>query len=413
MDTSKMFTIPALIDAANRELLRLDYSQSAADRYNKHFREFAEYCDQKMLQYYEPETGPMYFWHCYGLDIADRELSLDRHQKEKRCAIRFLDDVYQFGFARRHSSHDYSKPTDNTALMEDYLTYCKINKGADGTIQVKRTKLKQFLRFLAARKISLRNVTPADLSDYMITLSGYSRSSIQVTVSTLKCFFRYLNEEGVILTDLSPSIPKPKIYAEETIPETWTPEEVRRLLAAVDRSSGVGKRDYAMILLAVVLGMRAGDICALRFRDLDWNRKLITYTQQKTHKVNTLPILPEIGEAIIDYLQNGRLISESDTVFIRHIHPYGPFQSSSVLSLNIKRYMRYAGIQIKERKAAHALRHTLASSLLYSGTPLMTISNILGHYNPKTTVGYTKIDLSALRKCSLSYGKKEAGECAR
>ena len=129
-------------------------------------------------------------------------------------------------------------------------------------------------------------------------------------------------------------------------------------------------------------------------------------TQQKTQKVNTLPLLPVIGEAIIDYLKNGRLDSDCDNVFIRHIHPYGEFQSSTSLSENLKRYMKCAGMTVKKRKTAHSLRHTLASSLLYDGTPLMTISNILGHNSPKTTSVYTKVDLPALRKCALSYGER-------
>ena len=161
-----------------------------------------------------------------------------------------------------------------------------------------------------------------------------------------------------------------------------------------------------MLLLAILLGMRAGDICALKFKNLDWHQKLITYTQQKTQKVNTLPLLPVIGDAIIDYLKNGRLDSDCDNVFIRHIHPYGEFQSSTTLSENLKRYMKYAGMTVKKRKAVHSLRHTLASSLLYDGTPLMTISNILGHNSPKTTSVYTKVDLPALRKCALSYGER-------
>lgn len=161
-----------------------------------------------------------------------------------------------------------------------------------------------------------------------------------------------------------------------------------------------------MILLAVLLGMRAGDICALKFKEIDWRRKVIIYTQQKSGKINTLPLLPPIGEAIIDYLKNGRLDSDCDNVFIRHIHPYGVIASSSALSETIKRYMRQAGLTIKSRKVAHSMRHTVASTLLRNGVPLMTISNIMGHDTPKTTIAYTKVDIPALRKCALSYGAR-------
>ena len=107
-------------------------------------------------------------------------------------------------------------------------------------------------------------------------------------------------------------------------------------------------------------------------------------------------------------LRNGRLDSNCDNVFIRHLHPYGGFQSSAAVSSALKKYITYAGLTRKNRKAIHSLRRTLASTLLMDGTPLLTISNILGHSSPKTTTGYTKVNLPALRKCALSYGKWEA-----
>ncbi len=256
------------------------------------------------------------------------------------------------------------------------------------------------------RGISFSDLTAADISDFMTTLCRYHRATIHVFSSVLRDFFRYLHDIGILENSLSACVPRPKIYTDETIPETWSPEEVRKILSVIDRNNPIGKRDYAMLLLAILLGMRAGDICGLKFRNLDWKQKLIIYTQQKTQKVNTLPLLPVIGDAIIDYLKNGRLDSECDNVFVRHIHPYGEFQSSTALSENLKKYMRYAGLTVKKRKAAHSLRHTLASSLLYDGTPLITISNILGHDNSKTTSIYTKVDIPALRKCSLSYGER-------
>ena len=140
---------------------------------------------------------------------------------------------------------------------------------------------------------------------------------------------------------------------------------MRQLLSVIDRSNAIGKRDYAMLLLAILLGMRAGDICALKFQKSGLAPEADHLYTAKTQKVNTLPLLPVIGDAIIDYLKNGRLDSECDNVVYPHIHPYGEFQSSTSLSENLKRYMKYAGMTVKKRKAAHSLRHTLASSLLY------------------------------------------------
>lgn len=406
MHSKKTVLIVDLMNAANMELIRLDFRSSALSRHDKEFRRFCNYCTENGIQTYDAGTGPRYFRSRFGLNIGDANIKLNRQQLDARNSIRFLDDIFQFGYALRYSHHDYTLPQKYANLLNEYLAWCQRNNNSAGTIDVKRTKIRQFLCFLDGRRIILSNLTTADISDFMTTLCRYHRATVHVCSSVLRNFLCYLHESGILEDDLSPSVPRPKIYVDENIPETWTPEEVRQLLAVIDRSNAIGKRDYAMLLLAVLLGMRAGDICALKFKNLDWRQKLITYTQQKTKKTNTLPLLPIIGDAIIDYLKNGRLDSDCDNVFIRHIHPYGEFQSSTSLSENLKRYMKYAGLTVKKRKTAHSLRHTLASTLLYDGTPLMTISNILGHNCPKTTSVYTKVDLPALRKCALSYGER-------
>lgn len=399
-------TIEQMMDAADRELRRLNLSPRTVYRHCKELREFADYCAQNAMQIYSPDTGLIYFLQRYGLDMADSTVKLTEQQRATRRTIRFLDDIYQFGCARRNSHHDYKVPPAYADVLESYLSDCIKNNGAPGTIDVKRTKLKQFLCYLDGRRILLPDITASDVSDYMTTLYQYKRATIHIISSVLRDFFRYLHTSGILENNLAGDVPRPKIYVEESFPETWTPEEIRQLLSAINRRTAIGKRDYAMILLAVLLGMRAGDICALNFKEIDWRKKVITYTQQKSGKINTLPLLPLIGEAIIDYLKNGRLDSDCDNVFIRHIHPYGAIASSSTLSETIKRYMRQAGLTIKSRKVAHSMRHTVASTLLRNGVPLMTISNIMGHDTPKTTIAYTKVDIPALRKCALSYGAR-------
>jgi integrase len=292
-------------------------------------------------------------------------------------------------------------------LLDKYLEIYSRDANAISKIDTKRKKLREFFVFLEGRSIALVDVTSADISDFMVTLEGLKRVTIKVYTSVLRCFFRHFKEIGIIDTDLSVTVPEPKIYAEESIPETWTNAELQKLLASIDRTGEVGKRDYAMIFLATMLGMRAGGICGLKFQNLDWNRKLIAYTQQKTGKVDVLPILPAIGDAIIDYLKNSGIESDSKNVFARHNNPYGEFQSSSALS---GRYMSRARVVVKDRKGAHSLRRTLASRLLSDRTPLLVISGAMGHDNPITTLGYTKVDIPSLRQCSLSYSGEAVSE---
>lgn len=405
MQNKKTVLVDELLNAAHMELIRLGYKKSALSRHSKELCDFANYCKNNAIEAYGSDTGQQYFLHKYGLDISDPTLKLSKPQLDTRVSIRFMDDIFQFGYAIRNSHHDYTVSEKYTDLLNEYIAWCIKCNNSNGTIRVKRTKVRQFLSFMNGRMIEFSDLSAASVSEFMTTLCRYHRNTIHVYSSVLRDFFRFLYETNIIEINLSSCVPHPKIYVEETIPETWKPKEVQQVLSVIERGSAVGKRDYAMLLLAILLGMRAGDICALKFHNIDWNKKLIVYTQQKTHKVNSLPLLPVIGDAIIDYLKNGRLDSNCNNVFIRHIHPYGEFQSSTAVSECLKKYMRYAGLAEKKRKAAHSLRHTLASSLLYDGTPLMTISNILGHYSSKTTNVYTKINIPALRKCALSYGE--------
>ena len=228
----------------------------------KELREFADYCAQNAIQIYSPDTGLIYFLQRYGLDMADSAVKLTEQQRATRRTIRFLDDIYQFGCARRNSHHDYKVPPRYADVLENYLNHCIKNNGASGTIDVKRTKLKQFLCYLDGRGILLPDITASDVSDYMTTLCQYKRATIHIISSVLKDFFRYLHTSGILKNNLAGDVPRPKIYVEESFPETWTPEEIQQLLSVINRRTAIGKRDYAMILVAVRLGMRAGDICA-------------------------------------------------------------------------------------------------------------------------------------------------------
>jgi site-specific recombinase XerD len=408
MIMAKLTGIPVtdLIDKALIDLYRLQFADSAHSRYCKGFREFSAYCESNRITGYDEYTAQTYLIKMFDVDVTDLKTKLTQKQLDARCTLRLLDDIFQFGYARRNSHRDYRMPRVYGEILEKYMEKCERDGNAAGTRKVKRLKLREFFVFLQGVGQPLEKLTSADISDFMVTLAGLSRVTINIYVSALRCFLQYLHEIGTLQTDLSPTVPKPKLYAEESIPETWTDDDLKTLLSSIDRTGGVGKRDYAMILLATLLGMRVGDICNLKFENFDWQRKLITYTQQKTYKVNSLPILAPIMDALVDYLKNGRVETESKNIFVRHIPPYSEFQSSGGPSGQLKKYMRRAGLEIKERKAMHSLRHTLASYLLSNRTPLITIQNAMGHDNPVTTLGYIKTDVPSLRQCSLSYEGK-------
>lgn len=148
--------------------------------------------------------------------------------------------------------------------------------------------------------------------------------------------------------------------------------------------------------------MRAGDICSLSFKNLKWEHNEIELIQEKTQEKILLPLLPEVGSAIIDYLKYGRPITESATIFLRHTCPITPLTPPTLHSI-VSQYLRLAGIKVPDGKkhGPHALRHSLASALLEENTPLPIISEVLGHTTTNTTSIYLKIDVNHLRRCAL------------
>ena len=187
----------------------------------------------------------------------------------------------------------------------------------------------------------------------------------------------------------------------EKLPSVYNADEIKRIEKTVEQSSAVGKRDYAMLLLTTRLGLRSSDIAGLAFGNLDWQRNLICLIQRKTKKIVELPLLTDVGEAIINYLKYGRPLSELQQVFLTATAPYGSV-NRLVINGAISRIIRASGVNINGRKfGPHSMRHTLASQLLRNGTSLPVISEALGHSDTQVTMNYLRIDVNSLMRCAL------------
>jgi integrase len=207
---------------------------------------------------------------------------------------------------------------------------------------------------------------------------------------------------GILQKDLSAELPKIRVPRDATIPSVWDHELIVRLLGAVDRSSAKGRRDYAILLLACRLGLRAGDIRTLKLDHLRWVDSTIEITQAKTGTPLSLPLTNEVGEALIDYLKSGRPQTTHREVFLKVKPPFDPFTGNNLH--HIVTYWRLlAGITFRssQKRGIHSLRHTLATRLLQKGTPFTTIAEILGHTSLESTRIYAKADVEALRGVAL------------
>jgi len=251
--------------------------------------------------------------------------------------------------------------------------------------------------------MNVGGITPEIISNYVISICPKHEKSIASILTTLRVFLRFLYLNGYIEKDLSLSVPKQNRYYYPAVPSTWEPAEVKRMLEAIDRGSPLGKRDYAILLLVAKLGIRAGDIKALKLSDLIWTAKTITITQEKTNVEVTYPILHDVGWALIDYLQNARPVCRTPYLFVRLHAPFEAFGENANLHNIITKYTRLAGISVPrgKRHGLHSLRHSLASTLLEQGASLALISEILGHVDSKSTSVYVHTDLNGLKACAL------------
>lgn len=205
----------------------------------------------------------------------------------------------------------------------------------------------------------------------------------------------------ILPVDYSKVIPKWQYVRQPKLPSYYSPVEVGQLLNCIDRSNSIGKRDYAMVLLVARTGLRCSDIANLKFTNILWERELISLKQQKTKQPVELPLFGEMGNAIIDYLKHGRPQSNLSYVFLRHVPPYDNMCNNLLYGI-IKKYVNLAGIKYDERRhGPHALRHSLATTLLKKEVSLPVISSVLGHTCSESTIFYLRVDTNSLRKCAL------------
>jgi site-specific recombinase XerD len=328
-------------------------------------------------------------------------------QRLIRAVMRILSEFHLHGCyqRRRHALPKVVLVAPLQALLNDYLAFCRQHLHCTpGTLRGRTRHLTRWLYFLESHQVhDLATLRAEHLCDFVRSQIHLRPKTIAVIGSDLRSFLRFLCLRGVHPEDLSAHVPKVRMAKNARVPAVWSREEVAALLAAVDRGSPKGKRDYAILLLAGRLGLRAGDIRRLRLENLLWREGRIELIQAKTGVALVLPLTEEVGDALIDYLRHGRPVTAHREVFLRLKAPVEPFGSNDNLHHIITFYRQRAGITLPPQGGTglHSLRHTVATWLLEAGTPLETIAGILGHQSLESTQLYTKVDLEALRQAAL------------
>jgi site-specific recombinase XerD len=356
------------------------------------------------IKYYDTDVEKAYLTSVLG-DFDYHQLN--RKEKELVNVIEVLSEFQKTGRIlmgpRKHQPKVFKG--DLGRIITDFIDH------RENTLKLSKKTIQSYVHYLYPfychmNRIGVKHINgikASEILSYIEQTDPYASASAKkhVSLNTLKIFFRYLYEHQILSVEYSRIIPKDNYKNQPKLPSTFTDVEIDALLKAVDRGNPKGKRDYAILLLATKLGLRASDICELRFENIIWERNVITINQYKTGKTLELPLLPEIGNAIIDYLKHGRPVSEDSNCFIHVQAPYDRIHTSDIGNL-VRRYITLAGINCSNRKhGPHALRHCFASALLKAQAPLPIISEALGHKNMASSMFYLRIDINSLRKCAL------------
>ena len=270
------------------------------------------------------------------------------------------------------------------------------------TVRTYGTVAGEFVGFLDSRGGTAR-CDAGTVEAFVATLAGYQFKTVEQKLCALRSFLRFASGDGLVDAAVLDAVPAVKSRKQTRIPSVWDPAEVMKILDAVDRGNPCGKRDYAIILLITRLGLRGIDVKRLEFGDFDWPGNRLSVLQVKTGRRVQLPLLKDIGWAVIDYIRAGRPPSECPQVFIRHTAPIGPFSDQDHLHQILVKHARAAHVAVSEKRrhGMHSLRHTLATRLMEGGTPVEQIADILGHQSVGSVGVYLKSSLGLLAKCAL------------
>lgn len=287
-------------------------------------------------------------------------------------------------------------------LVKQFVAHLVSLRLKPSTINEREHYLSRFLISLQEHGVmSIDQVDKFVILDYLKILDVHHPTVAHMTLTAIRTFLKYLFEQGVLKTDISLCVPKDNYKKQAKLPSVFKTDEIQQMIGTIDRSNACGKRNYAIVLLAARLGLRASDIAGMRFENLHWEQSTILLNQFKTGRELQLPLLAEVGEAIIDYLKYGRPLSEEPYVFLLARSPFGRIHSCSITNLVNTAFVA-SGINIGHRHyGPHALRHSLASLLLEQSTVLPVITEVLGHENSGSTKYYLRVDLTSMKQCML------------
>ena len=393
-----------LVSLCEDELNSREYAAIHLGRIKEEWENLANWMKLHNYTIFSESIGFRYCDETLGTHTLAKKLTLSNRIRLR--AVRMLASYQKdgdFEFRTPQVERIFHGSTGTEISL--YLSYLRnVQHLSESTIRNKEQYLYEFFCYLESRSLTLDNLCIDVMEDFFDSMN-YSLASRHNCSSTLRIYFRYAHDNSITSKDNSNYVLNDNYNRHSKIPTTYDEDEIRKIIASVERSSVTGKRDYLILLLAAEYGWRSSDIVGFRFSQIDWDKNVIRFSQHKTGMPVEYPLLSSVGNAIIDYLKHGRPITNSEEIIVsaESTKKGRPLSTPTVHSI-VAKYMKKANIKNWKSKkhGPHSLRHSLATNMLKRNVSMPIISTVLGHQDTESTKVYLKVDVEKLRQCPLS-----------
>jgi len=372
-------TIRELNEAVIEELERLGYASGTIKSYQRLYQKLLWYADERQIHHHSQDVCHQWLRDSLGIDPT-LVVSGNGHEYKRSSylPIRVCQCLTEWQLhgclplKRQGKLAALELPRQFKEAYDSYVTHCsEVGYSKSGTY-TRLNRIKRMLLFFDQHGVSsLQSISAGRISEFFRSQIELDSRTVATMLTASRVFFRHLYRKGFTQEDLSGKLPVVKSNRRFRLPRIWKQEDVLSVLNSIDRGNPVGKRDYAIMMLVTRYGLRSADVKRLKLSDLRWNENVIEFEQSKTRKLLRLPLLRDVGWAIIDYLQNGRTPSEYLEVFLTCTVPIRPFgQNSCALNAILAKRVQQAGVRISREvpKGVHSLRHYVESDIMGSVT---------------------------------------------
>lgn len=393
-----------LINTAQAELEKLKLSTGTLSSY--HFRSF-----KPIRNIYNETYGNHFDCTCLSklkglfLDQYNNGSISHRTLNWRYRGIEILVEIYNTG--------SYSWKIYNRSECIHLNTYFskKISEFTDTLCcSDKRKKnyesiILRLLRFIEKADITdVSLITPDHLRNFIVEISSEKPKSMDDVMIALRKFFKFLNDRQYSSETFWMLLSAPRARSHKIYP-CMKQTEIMQLINSIDCSTDTGKRDFAILTLAITTGLRAGDLALLKLKDIDWKKHELHFCQRKTNSILILPLSKDVLDAIADYILHARPITDDSHLFIRTLAPYSGMNDGVSIACIFRKYLRVSEIShvTGDGRTIHGIRRSIGSEMVSQKIPVTTVSQILGHTGIRATKQYISMDLTGLHKCTLSF----------